>query len=202
MMVFVVMHLTNLSLNLISLQVAEAGRLWFIAIWRSLPGTVLFYGAVLVHVVLVLRSLYRRRSLVMPLREAAQVAAGLAIPLLLAVHVVGTRVFHELTEVPDTYEFVVRIAVDHQSGHRPHPGHRPGRGVDAWLFGHAFLAALPQLVRDSRTLAADCRRAGAGRLAACLRPCRPAGRADGAAAAARQRRPVADPRRDSKLPTR
>ena len=109
MMAFVVMHFGNLSLNLISLEAAEAGRLWFLAVWRNPVGTVLLYGAVLVHVALVLRSLYRRRSLVMPLREAAQVAAGLAIPLLLAQHVMGTRVFHELTEVPDTYEFVVRV---------------------------------------------------------------------------------------------
>ena len=109
MMVFIIMHFGNLSLNLISLEAAEAGRLWFLAIWRNPVGTVALYGAVAVHVALVLRSLYRRRSLVMPLREAAQVAAGLAIPLLLALHVMGTRVFHELTEVPDTYEFVVRV---------------------------------------------------------------------------------------------
>ncbi len=108
MMAFVIMHLGNLSLSLISLEVAEAGRLWFLAIWRSLPGTVLLYAALLTHVALVLRSLYRRRSLIMPLREAAQVLAGLAIPLLVAQHVIGTRVFHELTGVPDTYEFVVR----------------------------------------------------------------------------------------------
>ena len=108
MMAFVIMHLGNLSLSLISLEAAEAGRLWFLAIWRSLAGTVVLYVALLTHVALVLRSLYRRRSLIMPLREAAQVLAGLAIPLLVAQHVIGTRVFHELTGVPDTYEFVVR----------------------------------------------------------------------------------------------
>ena len=108
MMVFVTMHLGNLSLNLISLEAAEAGRLWFVAIWRNVAGTTLLYGALLTHVALVLRSLYRRRSLIMPLREAAQVAAGLVIPLLVAQHVIGTRIFNELTDVPDTYEFVVR----------------------------------------------------------------------------------------------
>lgn len=108
MMAFVTMHFGNLSLNLISLEAAEAGRLWFLAIWRNVAGTTLLYGALLTHVALVLRSLYRRRSLIMPPREAAQVAAGLLIPLLIAQHVIGTRVFHELTGVPDTYEFVVR----------------------------------------------------------------------------------------------
>ena len=108
MMLFVTMHLGNLSLSLISLEAAEAGRLWFIAIWRNPVGTTVLYAALLTHVALVLRSLYRRRSFVMPLREAVQVVAGLAIPLLVALHVAGTRIFHELTGVPDTYEFVVR----------------------------------------------------------------------------------------------
>ncbi len=108
MMVFVAMHLGNLSLSLISLEAAEAGRLWFLAIWRNPAGTVVLYAALLTHVALVLRSLYRRRSFVMPAREAVQVVAGLAIPLLVAQHVIGTRIFHELTEVPDTYEFVIR----------------------------------------------------------------------------------------------
>ena len=108
MMVFVTMHLGNLSLNLISLEAAEAARLWFLAIWRNPVGTVVLYGAMLVHVALVLRSLYLRRTLVMPAREAAQIVLGLLIPLLIAQHVIGTRVFHALTGVEDTYEFVVR----------------------------------------------------------------------------------------------
>jgi adenylate cyclase len=108
MFAFVTMHLANHALGLVSLDAAEAGRLWFLAIWRNLPATLLLYGAVLVHVSLVLRSLYRRRTLAMPAREAAQTLFGLLIPLLLAEHVIGTRVFHELTGVDDTYEFVVR----------------------------------------------------------------------------------------------
>ena len=108
MMAFVVMHLGNLALNLISLEVAEAARVWFLAIWRNPAGTVLLYGSVLVHVALVLRAIYVRRTLVMPIREASQIAFGLLIPLLLAEHVVGTRVFHALTGIDDNYEFVVK----------------------------------------------------------------------------------------------
>ena len=195
MMAFVFMHLGNLSLSLISLETAEAGRLWFLAIWRSLPGTVVLYAALLTHVALVLRSLYRRRSLVMPLREAAQVLAGLAIPLLVAQHVIGTRVFHELTEVPDTYEFVVRALWITS----------PGVGltqaialVVVWAHGclglHFWLryrawypTAAPWLLIAAVLVpvVSLLAFAHAGQL----------GRADGAPAAARQRRPVADPRR-------
>ena len=45
----------------------------------------------LVHVALVLRSLYLGGRFVMPAREAAQTVLGLLIPLLIAEHVIGTR---------------------------------------------------------------------------------------------------------------
>jgi adenylate cyclase len=105
---FVTMHLANHALGLVSLAAAEAGRLWFLAVWRNPPATLVLYGAVLVHVTLVLRSLYLRRTFAMPAREALQTLLGLLIPLLLAEHVIGTRVFHELTGIEDTYEFVAR----------------------------------------------------------------------------------------------
>lgn len=106
LMTFVVMHLLNHMLALISLEAAEAGRLWFLLVWRNPAGTILFYGALLIHVCLVLLALYRRRTLVMPVREACQVVLGLLIPLLLAEHVIGTRVYRALSGVDDTYEFV------------------------------------------------------------------------------------------------
>ena len=108
LMVFVIMHLGNLALALVSLDTAEAARHVFLAIWRNPLGTALLYGSVLVHVVLVLRSLYLRRTLVMPAREAAQIALGLAIPLFLAEHVIGTRIYHMMTGIEDNYHFVVR----------------------------------------------------------------------------------------------
>jgi adenylate cyclase len=49
LMVFVVTHLANHALNLISLEAAEDGRLVFLAVWRSPPATVLLYGALLIH---------------------------------------------------------------------------------------------------------------------------------------------------------
>ena len=108
MMAFVIMHLGNLSLSLISLEAAEAGRLWFLAIWRSLPGTV----------VLLRRGAHPcGAGAAQPLPQAqpgdavARGGTGSGRPRHPAArcpHVIGTRVFHELTDVPDTYEFVVR----------------------------------------------------------------------------------------------
>ncbi|MEP9386671.1 adenylate/guanylate cyclase domain-containing protein [Mesorhizobium sp. KR9-304] len=108
MMTFVVMHVANLALNLVSIETADAGLKWLTWPWRSLPGTVLLYGAAAVHVALVLRALYRRRTLKMPAKEAAQILLGLFIPLLIAEHVIGTRVYGAMTGFEIDYEFVVR----------------------------------------------------------------------------------------------
>jgi adenylate cyclase len=108
LMVFVTMHLANLALNLISIDVADAGLEWLTEPWRTLPGTVLLYGAAAVHVVLVLRTLYLKRTLKMPAKEAAQILLGLFIPLLIAEHVIGVRVYGTMTGIDIDYEFVAR----------------------------------------------------------------------------------------------
>lgn len=106
--VFVAMHLANLALVLVSLETAEAARYWFLLVWRNPVGTTLLYGSAIVHLALTLQVVYRRRTLFMPAREAFQIALGLAIPLFLAEHVMGTRVLHALSGIDDTYEFVLR----------------------------------------------------------------------------------------------
>ena len=108
LMAFVTLHFLNHALLLISLEAADKGRAVFLLIWRNPAGTLLLYGAVATHLVLSLLALYQRRTLVMPVREWAQILLGLAIPLLIAEHVVGTRAMHALYEANDTYEFVVR----------------------------------------------------------------------------------------------
>src|SRR5947199_6789749 len=81
----------------------EAGRRWFLMIWRSQLGTLALYGAIVVHGGLGLWLLYQRRTLRMPGWEAAQYALGLALPALLASHVVGTRVAWWHTGSDDRY---------------------------------------------------------------------------------------------------
>ena len=69
--VYVLTHLLNHALGLISLEALAFGRTIFLAIWRNPIGTTVLYGALLIHAVLALRSLYGRRSLHMPFWEAA-----------------------------------------------------------------------------------------------------------------------------------
>ena len=92
LLTYLALHFINHALGLLSLAAMEAGRWWFLALWRSVPGTLALYGAIAVHGVLALWLLYRRRSLRMPAWEAAQYGLGLALPALLTIHVVGTRI--------------------------------------------------------------------------------------------------------------
>ncbi|MDH3453285.1 MAG: adenylate/guanylate cyclase domain-containing protein [Gammaproteobacteria bacterium] len=88
---FVCLHLINHSSGLISLQAAEQIRSTLAYVWRSLPGTVALYGALVTHFALALMSLYRRTTLRMPLWEGMQLWLGLSILPLLSGHIVGTR---------------------------------------------------------------------------------------------------------------
>ncbi|PDT35707.1 adenylate/guanylate cyclase domain-containing protein [Rhizobium sp. M10] len=105
--IFVLLHLSNHALGLVSLAAADKARHLFLAIWRNPAGTAVFYASVLIHMGLVLRAIYMRRSLVMPKGETAQIVLGLLIPLLLMDHVIGTRIAHELYGYIDDYETVV-----------------------------------------------------------------------------------------------
>ena len=96
-------HLLNHALGLISLDAMEAGRGWFLALWRNPLSTALLYGSLLTHFILALYALYQRRHLRIPFWEALQLALGLCIPLLLAAHFVGTRMAYEWYGVEDMY---------------------------------------------------------------------------------------------------
>src|SRR5262245_13079086 len=100
-------HLLNHSLGLISLDAMEAGRVWFLALWRNPVGTTALYGALLTHFGLALWAIYQRHHLRMPLWEALQLTLGLCIPPLLALHFVGTRLTYEWYGVEDSYAKVV-----------------------------------------------------------------------------------------------
>jgi adenylate cyclase len=107
MFTYVATHLANHAAGLVSLQAAEAVRLWFLLAWRSIPLTTLFYAAMLSHIVLALVAIHERRTLRIPSLELARIALGLCIPLLLASHFAGTRLAHELLGRDDSYALVV-----------------------------------------------------------------------------------------------
>ena len=104
---YVVTHLLNHALGLISLRVLEAGRIWFVFIWQNPIGQTVLYGALLTHFCLALWSLYRRRTLQLSRWEWTQWILGASIVPLGAIHVVGTRLAHELYNVESGYPWVL-----------------------------------------------------------------------------------------------
>jgi len=107
LLTYVCLHFVNHALGIVSLDAMAAGRWWFLALWRSAPGTLALYGAIAVHGLLALWLLYERRTLRMPLWEAAQYGLGLALPALLVVHVVGTRIAWWRFGADDPYPRIV-----------------------------------------------------------------------------------------------
>jgi adenylate cyclase len=104
---YVLTHLLNLVLGLVSFPALEAGREIFVAVWRWLPLTVLLYAGLLVHLALAYYAIFRRNSLAMPPLEALRYAFGVLIIPLAALHILGTRLVHEVYGVEDSYLYVV-----------------------------------------------------------------------------------------------
>ncbi len=104
---FLFTHFLNHSLGLVSLDAAEAGLAWFRALWVNVPGLALLFGALAIHLGLALWSLWRRRSLRLHRWEAVQLLVGLAVPPLLALHVLGTQVAEWRFGVEPSYAYVL-----------------------------------------------------------------------------------------------
>jgi adenylate cyclase len=104
---YVAVHLVNHSLGLVSVAVAERGLAWTLAVWHSVPGTALLYGAVGIHLALALDAIYSRRTLRMAPLDMLRIALGLGIPTLLIGHAVGTRLAWEMYRQSPQYTRVV-----------------------------------------------------------------------------------------------
>lgn len=104
---FALSHFLNHTLGLISIEAMENGRIAFLLLWRSLPGTVALYGSFAVHFGFSMWKIYRRRGFRMHWWEAMQLVLGLSIPLLLIPHVLGTRIMNTAFGVDDLYMYVL-----------------------------------------------------------------------------------------------
>ncbi|MEM5369119.1 hypothetical protein V4C53_24245 [Paraburkholderia azotifigens] len=107
LLAYISLHLVNHALGVWSLDLAERGLTLAMLVWHSVPGTVLLYGSVGVHLTLALRTLYNRRHWALPLSEWIRLWAGLSLPLLLIRHAVGTRLAASLYGFEPNYERVI-----------------------------------------------------------------------------------------------
>ena len=104
---YVIPHMLNHALGLVSLDAMEAIRRIIHIVWAGPLGEAVLFIAFLTHFVLALRALYTRSTLHMPAWEAIQVLLGLLIFPLLLVHIVGTSGVRHLLNYEPTYEYVI-----------------------------------------------------------------------------------------------
>lgn len=107
MFVYIAIHLLNHGLGIISLAVAESGLRIEMVLWRNPIMTLLLYGAVAVHFLLALWTLYYRRNWRLPWAEVVRFASGFSFPLLLINHAVTARLGDVLFGIKPSYALII-----------------------------------------------------------------------------------------------
>ncbi len=100
---FVLTHYFNHALGIVSTEWMVAAQDVRRGFWRTPPGTILLYGALIVHVIFGLVRIARRRTLRMPAWEALQIGLVLFIPYQLVAHIIATRGMASAHGVNDDY---------------------------------------------------------------------------------------------------
>ncbi|MBR1149035.1 adenylate/guanylate cyclase domain-containing protein [Bradyrhizobium sp. AUGA SZCCT0431] len=93
---YLVSHFVNHALGNISMEALASGVYWHTLFWHSLPVTLVFYAACLIHTGLGLWALYERRQFRWKAIEPLQLVLGLSIPAMIITHVIGVRLGHSL----------------------------------------------------------------------------------------------------------
>lgn len=93
---YLVSHFLNHALGNISAEALASGVYWHTLFWQSLPVTVVFYTACLVHTGLGVWAFYERRQFRWKAMEPLQLVLGLSIPAMIITHVIGIRLGHTL----------------------------------------------------------------------------------------------------------
>ncbi len=104
---YVLIHLINHSLGLLSIAAMESMRKLVHPFWSNPLALSLLYGSLVLHFLLALWSLYQRHNLRLAGWEATQLTLGLLTVPLIAVHAVSTRGAFELFGIEPNYERVV-----------------------------------------------------------------------------------------------
>lgn len=107
MFVYIAIHLLNHGLGIISLAAAESGLRLEMAFWRTPIMTLLLYGAVAIHFLLALWTLYSRADWRLPWVEVLRLASGFSFPLLLINHAVTTRLGDSLFGTEPSYALII-----------------------------------------------------------------------------------------------
>ena len=130
---YISLHLIPLILGNHSLAIMEFVRPSLHGFWESWPGLILLYGAMAIHMALGFYAIYtRHRWKGIGLGEIVQLASGIAVPALLCLHVVSTRIAAMQYGIQPSYPWIMAIYLkyDTMSGWR-----QAAALIVAWFHG-------------------------------------------------------------------
>ena len=105
---YVTLHLSNLSLGLISLAAMDVARPYLTGFWTGPVTGLILLLALLTHYFLGLWSVYQRPRITGTVQDTVQALSGLFVIPLMAVHAVGTHMLKD-ANVEVTYETLNRL---------------------------------------------------------------------------------------------
>ena len=108
LLIFITLHLLNVSLGLISIQAMDAARPYLSGLLGHPMLRPILLTALLVHYVIGLWSVYARPRITGTTQDLIQALSGLAIIPLLAIHAIGIIMLQN-AYVEVTYDFIIRI---------------------------------------------------------------------------------------------
>jgi len=106
---YVIPHVINHALGLISYDAMEAMRRGMSFLWASPIGGPILMLAFLTHFLLSLFVLFRRSTLRMPVWEAVQIGLGILIFPMILIHVIGTAIAGQVIGFDTTYEYLISV---------------------------------------------------------------------------------------------
>ncbi|MGI9395437.1 MAG: hypothetical protein ACR2OY_12375, partial [Boseongicola sp.] len=107
--VFVATHLVNMSLGLVSLQLLDSARYYFMLPWSNPLGFLVLAGSMMIHGALGLVAIYWRNTLQMTRYDLIQTVSALLIIPLLASHVLGVTLAANLFSTEPTYQSTLTV---------------------------------------------------------------------------------------------
>ena len=104
---YVTGHLINHAFGLISIDAMQAANEILHSIWANPVGLPVLYLSIFVHILFGLWALVQRQNWRLRVSDAIQIVLALAIPWLLALHVIGTRGAEQLAGTEVDYYYVL-----------------------------------------------------------------------------------------------
>ena len=105
--IYVTMHLSNHSLNIFSIELADNVReKYFAIIWQHPLGLVLLYLSLFAHLILGFLSVLRRKSFKLSFKDWVQIIFPILALLFLVQHIAASFIITKIFEGSETYSLL------------------------------------------------------------------------------------------------